>query len=376
MFKIDRDKNIAETIPSKTFSELGLKERDDLQEWIYNNPDILGEKLLIISKEFDRWDDTNERLDLLAIDLQGNLVIIENKSDTSGKDVVWQGLKYTAYCATLKKEDICGIFQKQLGKSADAAWRICEFLAKDYENLELNREQRIIFVARTFRKEVTSTVLYLNKYTLDIKCIKVTPYEVEDSLYLDTEQILPIQDIGDYQIKLAQKSRDEQEENRAGTQRALKQLEFWETALPVISEKVDKFKTRSATRRDEITTPSASRNITYSIKILNKSARVELYIDAENQEKTKEIFSRLYKNKSHLEEEFGTSLNWQESLEKRSSRIFKAYDEVLLDNEETWDTCIVWLAENIRNLINTFENPLSKAVNNVGEDADFNSTSA
>lgn len=40
-------------------------------------PSSLGEELLIIQKEFDGFADTRERLDLLAIDKNGNLVIIE-----------------------------------------------------------------------------------------------------------------------------------------------------------------------------------------------------------------------------------------------------------------------------------------------------------
>ena len=36
-----------------------------------NNPEALGEELLIIQKEFSGFSDTNERLDLLALDKQG-----------------------------------------------------------------------------------------------------------------------------------------------------------------------------------------------------------------------------------------------------------------------------------------------------------------
>jgi RecB family endonuclease NucS len=42
-------------------------------------PEALGEELLIIQKEFDGFDNTCERLDLLAIDKDGNLVIIEKE---------------------------------------------------------------------------------------------------------------------------------------------------------------------------------------------------------------------------------------------------------------------------------------------------------
>ena len=56
-------------------------------------PDALGEELLIIQKEFDGFADTRERLDLLALDKNGQLVIIENKLDDTGRDVVWQAVQ-------------------------------------------------------------------------------------------------------------------------------------------------------------------------------------------------------------------------------------------------------------------------------------------
>ena len=47
--------------------QLGLRERSDLQEWIANNPGIVGDELLIIAKEFDRFDRTRERLEQLTL---------------------------------------------------------------------------------------------------------------------------------------------------------------------------------------------------------------------------------------------------------------------------------------------------------------------
>nr|MBJ6969754.1 hypothetical protein [Vibrio cholerae] len=76
MFKINVESNRIQRIATKRFSELGFRERDHLQEWLAYQPDALGEELLIIQKEFDGFDDTRERLDLLALDKYGNLVII------------------------------------------------------------------------------------------------------------------------------------------------------------------------------------------------------------------------------------------------------------------------------------------------------------
>jgi RecB family endonuclease NucS len=92
MFTVNHQTNRISPVKIKTFSELGFTERKHLQEWLAHSPDALGEELLIIQKEFDGFDDTRERFDLLALDKAGNLVIIENKLDDSGRDVVWQAL--------------------------------------------------------------------------------------------------------------------------------------------------------------------------------------------------------------------------------------------------------------------------------------------
>lgn len=42
-----------------------------------------------MQKEFDGFSDTRERSDLLALDKDGDLVVIENKLDDSGNDVTW-----------------------------------------------------------------------------------------------------------------------------------------------------------------------------------------------------------------------------------------------------------------------------------------------
>lgn len=115
------------------YSQLGYTEDHHLQEWIANQPDALGEELLVIQKEFAGFEDTRERLDLLAIDKKGGLVVIENKLDDSGKDVVWQSLKYASYCSTLTNSQIAEIFQQYLDKQApnqDARALSASFLTK------------------------------------------------------------------------------------------------------------------------------------------------------------------------------------------------------------------------------------------------------
>jgi hypothetical protein len=208
MFKIDAAANRIKPLEVKRFTDLGFTERKHLQEWLENYPQALspgeGDELLIIQKEFDGFDDTRERLDLLAIDKEGNLVIIENKLDDSGRDVVWQALKYASYCANLKKQQVVEIFQRYLNQKAqlesaepaNAEKVLLEFLqADDLQSVQLNtlKSQRLILVAAHYRKEVTNTVLWLSQFGVICQCFKVTPYQAGAELFLNVEQKYPRQ---------------------------------------------------------------------------------------------------------------------------------------------------------------------------------------
>lgn len=176
MFRVNRGENTIRRLEERRFSDLGIREREHLQEWLAGMPDALGEELLIIQKEFDQFDETRERLDLLALDKAGNLVVIENKLDDSGRDVLWQAVKYAAYCSSFTKAQIVDIYQSYLDRYAgggNAAALLCEFMdAEDLAELELNHGsgQRIIFIAAKFRREVTATVLWMRSHKIDARC--------------------------------------------------------------------------------------------------------------------------------------------------------------------------------------------------------------
>lgn len=81
MFIIDRSDNRITRLKQKSFSKLGFREREHLQEWVANNTESLGEELLVIQKEFNGFNDTNERLEetlftercCLAINKKGSI---------------------------------------------------------------------------------------------------------------------------------------------------------------------------------------------------------------------------------------------------------------------------------------------------------------
>ena len=135
LFRVNPESRKTDKIEEVDFSRLGLKEVKDIQEWVAANPSILGEDLLIIGKEFRGFDLTNERLDLLAVDSDGRLVIIELKRDDTGANVHWQAIKYASYLRRATAEQIVGVLAEYKNVSPEDAW---EELAQHLDADDLN----------------------------------------------------------------------------------------------------------------------------------------------------------------------------------------------------------------------------------------------
>lgn len=347
MFKIDKKNNKLIGLDKKSFGELGFKERKHLQEWIADNPSTLGEDLLIIQKEFSGFDDTSERLDLLALDKDGKLVVIENKLDDSGKDVTWQALKYASYCSTLTQKNIIDIYQKYLGSDINAEQKLKDFLFGELEILNNTAKPRIILVAANFKKEVTSTVLWLLGYDLDIKCYKATPYQMADELFIHFDQIIPTQDTEEFIIKMADKARENSSINENELQsRHLVRIKFWETLLPRLKGKTPIFQQNNPTKDNMLY--AGGTDITYGsyiIVITSTYCMVGVKFYRPNTEENKFIFEELYKHKDEIENTFGAKLDWGKGEDTKQSIISFRKDGVNIFNQEDWEIMLDFIVE-------------------------------
>jgi hypothetical protein len=364
MFIIDKNKNRVTKIQTENFQNSGIRERDHLQEWIANDPNFFDEELLIIQKEFDGFDDTRERIDLLALDKFGDVVVIENKLDDSGRDVLWQVLKYAAYCSGLSRNHIKDIYQRYLDKTSpgeDAEANIIEFLeANDFPEIELNKNQRIIMVSGNFRKEVTTTVLWLlNNSQLTIQCYKVTPYVWQDQMFLNVEQIIPIKEAEEYTIKIAEKHQE-----NAGAKEELKsrhktRIEFWQKFLNEANQSETNLYQNISPSKDNWLTGGIGMNGVVINVIVSKSfARCEVTISRPSKEENKSIFDELFRQKQQLESAFGGNLIWERLDNKKSCRIKHEKDGVSLYNKEDWDAMIRFMIDGAVRMEKAFKKPI------------------
>ena len=380
MFTVNHQTNRINPVKIKTFSELGFTERKHLQEWLAYQPDALGEELLIIQKEFDGFDDTRERLDLLALDKDGNLVIIENKLDDSGRDVVWQALKYASYCASLTKGQIVEIYQQylyryqatiqageslaQAGQPGDAASRLCEFLdAPDLDEVKLNlgNSQRIMLVAANFRKEVTSTALWLLGQGISVQCFKVTPYSLGDQLLINIDQIIPTPEAKELMIGISAKEAEEKTTEVVLKNRHSVRREYWEQALEVFQKSPCTLYNNISPSKDHwLSAGSGFSGCPYNLIFLQKELRVELWISRGNTVENKFLFDFLQDMKDKIESEFGHELEWMRLDGKKSSRIQYSCPADGF-NKDTWQQSIAWHLEHMTKLENALKQPLQNA---------------
>lgn len=325
MYILENNNKISSAVKC-SFSDLGLKERKHLQEWIAAEPSALGEELLIIQKEFDGFSDTKERLDLLALDKQGRLVVIENKLDDSGKDVTWQAIKYASYCSSLSKQEILDIFTKYLNDRQKAISSILDFYdVEDIDEVELNvgeNTQRIFFVAANFRKEVTSSVLWLSKFGLDIKCFKVTPFKYNNRVLIDFDQIIPIKDAEEYTIKIAAKTQEATQVSSTVAARYIARRKFWAAFIEMNNEKNGPYASSSPSTDNWIGKSLGVPGLTVNVIVNYSICRVEIYFNFGDKDKNKAKFDFLYSLKDEIQTampEF--PLIWERLNEKVTCRI-------------------------------------------------------
>lgn len=101
IFSISNGLDKAEKISEATFVGLNIWERTHIEEWVRSNPEILGEDLLVLTSEFDRFVNSADRLDILALDRNGNLVVIELKRDSAAGYADLQALRYAAMVSSM-----------------------------------------------------------------------------------------------------------------------------------------------------------------------------------------------------------------------------------------------------------------------------------
>jgi hypothetical protein len=213
----------AELMQDVSLSQVGIRERADLQRWIERYPEIVERDLLVIATEFDQWEvrdrRVSDRLDVLFLDSAGSLLVVELKRDEAPDTTDLQALKYTAYCSQLTVPDVVELYSRHHRVSIEEAHGAVVEHAPALSTQELG-PIRVRLVANGFGPSVTHLVLFLIDHRLDIGCIEITARKHgEGHAILTSRQILPPPAAEDYLVKRRRRELKEEERESSARRR-------------------------------------------------------------------------------------------------------------------------------------------------------------
>jgi RecB family endonuclease NucS len=150
-----------EAVDRTTLAAAQIRERQDLQRVLRQRIDVLGDDLLVVAEEYGLFEDSRRRVDLLALDRKGTLVVIELKRTDDGGHMELQSLRYAAMVSTMTLEHLVNTYAEANDVDAqEARAAITGWVEEPFD--ELPNQVRIILVSADFSTEITSTVIWLN----------------------------------------------------------------------------------------------------------------------------------------------------------------------------------------------------------------------
>ncbi len=310
-------------IGQASFANLKVRERDDLQRLLRKQIGVLGEDLYVLTEEFGDWDDSRRRIDLLAIDPQANLVVIELKRTTDGGHMELQAIRYASMVSAMtfeRAEQIHGEFLARIGEpSEDARTRMLTFLGWEEPDEEaFAPDVRIVLVSEDFGKELTTAVLWLRERDIDIRCVRLRPYQDGGKRLIDVQQIIPLPEANEYQVQLREK---EQVGRKRRAERYDIRLKFWEGLIAIARKKQTRHANIKPGTYHWLGASSGIRGLGFNYVIVQEYGITELYIDRGEAGENKRIFDQLHARKDEIEKAFDRTLSWERLDAKRACRI-------------------------------------------------------
>lgn len=210
----------ASKVEDLTFHDLHMIE-EHIEEILRLNIDMIcddEESMLLVGQQVA--NQAQARSDLIAIDQDGNLVLIELKRDKKDMEqrkepLEFQAIRYAASCATIQTTDelIQNVFAPYVEKhrsefgeeelsSNEMARRKLEAFLENNHVTAFNERQRIVLVASDFDEQTLSAVAWLNSNQVDISCYRMIPSKINGQLILDPQKILPLAEPEDFYISI------------------------------------------------------------------------------------------------------------------------------------------------------------------------------
>lgn len=217
LYRIDPNKLVE--LSNVSLADSGIRERQDLQRLLREQIDVILPDTMVIAEEYSEWQDSKRRIDLLCLDRQANLIVVELKRTNDGGHMDLQAIRYAAMVAPMTFDRLIDAHRNYLAQTdrstIDTQQNILEFLQWDEPNEDtFANDVRIVLVSADFSTEITTAVLWLNERNLDIRCIKLSPHQLDNKIILNVEQCIPLPEAQAYQVQQREKSNQQRQARR------------------------------------------------------------------------------------------------------------------------------------------------------------------
>jgi hypothetical protein len=173
LWRIEGDK--PERLPS---AKLNLEAR--LERWICQDLSLVGEDLLLLGNQV--VTEYGHAIDVLALDREGNLVILELKRGRTPRDVVAQVLDYASWAHSLEDKDIEHITETYREKPLEGLFK--ERFKTELPQ-PLNEKQRLVIVATELDAQSERIVQFLSsQYGVNINVVFFDYYRHGDHEFI------------------------------------------------------------------------------------------------------------------------------------------------------------------------------------------------
>lgn len=150
-----------------TLADEGRTETLDLEEWLASDPSIIRPGLQLIGRQVST---RSGRLDLLAIDRAGNLVIIELKREKLPREALTQAIDYAADIASWGVDRIGEVCAQHTGEELEDV--LTEAFSVDFDGLSINKTQRVVLVGFSVDSSLERMIEWLSEgYGVDINAV-------------------------------------------------------------------------------------------------------------------------------------------------------------------------------------------------------------
>lgn len=164
-------------------SALDLEKR--LEAWIEEDISMISDDLLIIGRQVET--EFGGKIDLLGIDLNGDLTIIELKRDKTPRDITSQTLDYASWIKTLNEDDLTRIANGYLNNKGYESFESVfkkEFATEKMPD-ELNHSHNMLIVATQIDPATERIIDYLTStYEVSINAVTFQCFKDENDEYI------------------------------------------------------------------------------------------------------------------------------------------------------------------------------------------------